>query len=221
MQELLIFVGVVFMGFFAIMNPISSVPIFLTLTEGEDEVSKQRIAFQSVFTAFLIVLFFVLSGHFILKIFGISFSALRIAGGILVALIGYEMLHGQRSSVSSPTKETIQKTLKEEDTSIAITPLGIPLLSGPGTIITAMSFASGGLLRLIITIIVFAFLCLITYYAFLSGERIKKAFGVSAFRVITRMMGLILSVIGVQMLITGVYSAVREFFQINSNLLIL
>lgn len=214
MFDLFMLAGVAFMGFFAIMNPLSSVSIFMALTENEPEEEKHKIAIQSVLTAFIIIVVFAVGGHYILKIFGISFSALRLAGGILVALIGYEMLHGQNSNINRPTKETIQKTIKEDST-IAITPLGMPLLAGPGTIITAMSFASGGIDRLIVTILAFGLLCLITYFSFLAGEKIKNFLGTSALKVITRMMGLILTVIGAQMFINGVYSAVLEFSGIN------
>lgn len=199
------------MGFFAIMNPISSVTIFLALTADEDNDETKKIAFQSVLTAFIIILVFSVAGHFILKLFGISFTALRIAGGVLVALIGYEMLQGHHSNVNRPSKETIQKTIKEEDATVAVTPLGIPLLAGPGTIITAMSFAGDGLPSLIITMSMFALLCLITYFTFVSGRKIQELLGASALKVITRMMGLILTVIGTQMLLMGIYGAINEF----------
>lgn len=215
MSELIIFAGIVFMGFFAIMNPLSSVSIFIALTADETEEEKKKIALQSVVTAFLIILVFSIAGHFILKMFGISFSALRIAGGILVAKIGYDMLQGKNSNVIRPSKETIQETIKEEDPTVAITPLGMPLLAGPGTIITAMSFSSGGIDRLIITIISFGILCLITYFSFIAGDKIKKVLGTSTLKVITRMMGMILTVIGIQMLINGTYSAVLEFSGIS------
>lgn len=215
MFDLLVLAGLAFMGFFAIMNPLSSVSIFIALTENETNEEKHKIAVQSVLTAFIIIVIFAVGGHIILKIFGISFSALRLAGGILVAIIGYEMLHGKNSNINRPTKETIQETIKEEDSTTAITPLGMPLLAGPGTIITAMSFASGGVDRLLVTIIAFGLLCLITYFSFRAGEKIKDFLGTSALKVITRMMGLLLTVIGTQMFINGVYSAVLEFSGIS------
>lgn len=198
------------MGFFAMMNPISGISIFLALTLEEDEEETRRIAFKSLLTAFIIVVVFAVAGHFILKIFGISFTALRLAGGILVGLIGYEMLHGKTSTVNKPSKDTIQDTI-DKDSTLAFSPLGTPLLAGPGVIITAMNFASGCVEKLLITVATFALLCLMTYFAFLSGRKIKDFLGMSVLKVITRMMGLILAVIGVQMLIEGIYSAIREF----------
>ena len=198
------------MGFFAIMNPISGVSIFLTLTNNEDTQTAKKIAFQSVLTAFIIVVIFSVAGHLILKVFNISFTALRLTGGILVGFIGYDMLHGKHSSVHRPSEETIEQTM-EEEASVAFAPLGTPLLAGPGVIITAMNFASSGIYSLIITIVNFGLLCIITYYSFLSGKKIKELVGISTLKVITRMMGLILAVIGMQMLIEGIYSAIKEF----------
>jgi len=103
----------------------------------------------------------------------------------------------------------------EEEGSVAITPLGIPLLAGPGVIITAMNFSAGGWANCIITIFSFGLLCIITYFVFVFGKKIKKIMGTSILKVITRMMGLILAVIGIQMLIDGTYSAVREFQAVN------
>lgn len=212
--ELFIYLCVVFAGFFAIMNPVSGVSVFLTLTFGESEENIKLIAFQSTLTAFLIVVCFSLAGNFVLSFFGVSFTALRLTGGVLVSIIGYQMLQGQSSYVNKPTRETLDKVIQEEG-SIAVTPLGIPLLAGPGVIITAMNFSAGSRSNLVITILAFFLLCFLTYYTFIFGKHIFKLLGVSALKVITRMMGLILAVIGVQMLIEGIYSAVNEFHSNN------
>ena len=210
MLEKLIYTGVVFMGFLSIMNPISAISIFLTLTVNEDEASSKKIAFQSTLTAFLIVVCFSIAGNYLLHFFGVTFTALRLTGGILVGLIGYEMLQGQTSQVNKPTQETIEKVIKEES-SIAVTPLGIPLLAGPGVIITAMNFSAGHSYNMLITILSFGILCIITYYCFIFGKDIKRVLGASFLKVVTRMMGLVLTVIGMQMLIEGIYSAIRDY----------
>ncbi len=209
MIDSLVYTGIVFMGFSAIMNPISGISIFLTLTRHMKEEQSKIIAFKSVLTAFIIVAVFAIAGNFFLNLFGVSFTALRLAGGVLVALIGYEMLQGKASSINEPSKEALDETIEEEG-SIAITPLGIPLLAGPGVIITAMNFSAGGIKNLIITIFSFGLLCVLTYYAFIFGKNIKEMMGSSALKVLTRMMGLVLIVIGTQMLIEGAYSAFQE-----------
>lgn len=208
MLEKFIYAGVVFAGFLSIMNPLAGISIFLTLTENETKDDSQKIALGAVSTAFIIVLVFALAGHFLLSFFGVTFTALRLAGGVLVALIGYEMLQGKQSAISNSSND---ENGGEEKASVAVTPLGIPLLAGPGVIITAMNFSTGNYINLIIMILAFGLLCIITYFVFVSGEKIKKMLGADTLKVITRMMGLILVVIGAQMLIEGVYSAVQEF----------
>ena len=202
----------VFMGFFAIMNPIANTPIFLGLTSEDDPVDRRKIAAKALIVSFVIIVVFSAGGKLIFDLFGITLSAFRIMGGILVALIGYQMLHGgEHSSVQHPSKEDKQKSLDAE-LEVAITPLAMPILAGPGTIATAMNFASAsGVSGFVVTVGAFLVLCIISYVFFVSGERIVKYIGDNGIKVVTRMMGLILAVIGVQMLIQGVGGAVTEF----------
>lgn len=216
----LVYAGIVFAGFLAIMNPIACISIFLTLTHGEEDEEIKKIALHSVITAFAIVVIFSSAGHILLNFFGVSFTALRLAGGILVGLIGYEMLQGKESLISKPSRQSIEKTIKEES-SVAVTPLGTPLLAGPGVIITAMNFSTGTISHLIITIFAFGLLCIITYYCFILGKRIKKFLGESSLRLVTKMMGLILIFIGTQMFLGGIYSAIHDFSKTKHTLSLL
>jgi len=199
----------VFMGFFAIMNPIANTPIFLGLTAEDTPEVRRRVAAKAVLTAFALIVVFSLLGKLIFQLFGITLPAFRITGGVLVALIGYNMLHGERSKVHHPGGASQQVSL-EAALSVAVTPLAIPILAGPGTIATAMNFAStGGIDDMLVTIGAFALLCLISYIFFVSGQRLVAFLGESGLGVITRIMGLILAVIGVQMLIDGIAGAIR------------
>jgi multiple antibiotic resistance protein len=201
----------VFMGFFAIMNPIANTPIFLGLTASDSADIRKQVAAKSLLIAFALIVTFALLGKLIFSLFGITVPAFRIMGGILVALIGYQMLHGEQSAVHQSSPEDQQASL-EAALSIAVTPLAIPILAGPGTIATAMSFASaGGLVEVVVTIAAFALLCLITYGFFIYGERLVHYLGQAGLSVVTRIMGLILAVIGVQMLITGVAGAIDAY----------
>lgn len=215
MFEHLVYASVDFMGFFAIMNPIAGISIFLSLTEHKTEESAKKIAFHAVLTAFLIVVFFSIAGNFVLKMFDITFTAMRLTGGIIVALIGYDMLHGMDSQIESAGNKDVECENEKEENTIAYTPLGVPLLAGPGVIITAMNFSAGSGANLLITIVSFGLLCAITYYVFIFGKKIKKIVGASTLKVITKMMGLILAVIGVQMIIAGIYSAINEYNVLN------
>lgn len=201
----------VFMGFFAIMNPIANTPIFLGLTAADPPEIRRQIARKSLLLAFALVVAFSFLGKLIFSLFGITLPAFKIMGGILVAMIGYQMLHGEQSAVHQSSSEDRQASIKAA-LSIAVTPLAIPILAGPGTLATAMNFAAaGGLLETLITIVTFAVLCLITYLFFIYGERMVRYLGQAGLSVITRIMGLILAVIGVQMVIEGVAGVIAAY----------
>lgn len=203
MSELYTQAITVFLGFFAIMNPIANTAVFTGLTGDADKATQARIAFKSLLITFFVITAFALLGKTIFHLFGITLPALRATGGILVFLVGYHMLNGSGSHLHSSESG--------EDADIAISPLAVPLLAGPGTIATAMNYsATGGLLGIGVTISVFALLCLITYICFLSSSRILKLLGTSGLAIVTRLMGLILAVIGTQMLMEGVAGALKS-----------
>ncbi len=195
------------MAFFAIMNPIANTPIFIGLTADDDHATRKQVALSAICLAFLIVFCFCVLGKAIFELFGITLPAFRIAGGILVALVGFQMLHGEQSKIHNPSyKENMDA--KEAELSIAISPLAMPILAGPGTITTAMNYsATGKLSGIVITIVTFAVLCVITYVFFIFGHGLVKFIGKNGIKVVTRLMGLILTVIGTQMVIQGIHGA--------------
>ncbi|MDD3449527.1 MAG: MarC family protein [Gammaproteobacteria bacterium] len=204
MSNLASHVLVVAGGYFAIMNPIANAAIFTSLTAGMDERVVRRIALRSVVTAFAVVLAFILLGKLVFEFFGITLPALRIAGGIMVFLIGYHMLHGRPSAFHAASGG-----VDDGADSIAVSPLGIPILAGPGTIAVSMSYsATSDLLQIGVNALVFLALCAVTYLCFRLGERVENRIGASGLRVTTQLMGLILAVIGVQMGVDGVLGAV-------------
>lgn len=215
MDGLWLHLGTVFMGFFAIMNPIANVPIFLSLTSQDDEQTTKAIAFRALLLAFIIITVFALMGQFIFTLFGISLSAFRITGGLLVFLIGFHMLQGNSSSVHHPDSAQVEESKaksgdlqREAALSVAVSPLALPILAGPGTIATAMSFSAvGGIAEMLITIGTFGALCIVTYLFFIFGGKLVNYLGSAALGAITRMMGLILAVIGTQMAIEGIKGA--------------
>ena len=196
------------MAFFAIMNPIANAPLFLGLTQSLDAPTRRGIALRSVLLAFGIVAVFTILGRQIFDVFGITLPAFRIAGGTLVALVGYDLLQGQSSSVHAPTAEDNARS-RDAALSIAISPLAMPILAGPGTIATAMSFAAGSTLPEVVRVLTaLALVCVATWAAFLGSESLVRFLGQNAIKVVSRLMGLILAVIGVQMLIVGIRGAV-------------
>ncbi len=207
MESMLLHAATVFMGFFAIMNPIANVPIFLGLTSDDDEQTSAAVALRSLVLAFLIVTLFSVAGRVIFELFGLTLPAFQITGGLLVFLIGFHMLQGNQSNIQHPSEEDKQKS-REATLSVAVSPLAMPILAGPGTITTAMNFsAGGGVMEVVVTIAMFAVLCVVTYILFVFGEKLVTYIGASALGVITRMMGLILAVIGTQMVIEGLRGA--------------
>jgi multiple antibiotic resistance protein len=202
----------VFMGFFAIMNPIANTPVFLGLTEGDDSAVRKKVAAKALIASAIIILVFCAAGNLIFHLFGITLPAFRITGGLLVALVGLHMLQGGgHSPIQHPSEADKQKSIDEE-LEVAITPLALPILAGPGTIATAMNFASGGTIsEFVVTVTAFIVLCVITYAFFVSGERLVRFLGENGIKVVTRLMGLLLAVIGVQMVLVGIGGALTAF----------
>jgi len=192
----------VFLGFFAIMNPIANTAAFAGLVGDKSKAEQIKIAAKALVITFIVILSFALLGKAIFHLFGITISALRITGGILVFLVGYHMLNGHTSKMHSAQEH--------DETDIAVSPLAVPLLAGPGTIATAMNYSSsGGVSGILVTLSVFAVLCIITFFCFIFSSRILALIGKSGLDIVTRLMGLILAVIGMQMVIVGVTSVVK------------
>ena len=195
-----------FMAFFAIMNPISNLPAYMALVADDSQKISRKIAFRSLLIAFVIITVFIFSGDFIFKVFGITIVSFRIAGGILVAVIGYHMINGNHSP---SYKGMEQQAVNSDPMSIAISPLAMPLFAGPGTITTALSLAHGGLQNQLITVVAFALLCVITYLLLRSAKQIAGFLGENLMKIITKMMGLLLFSIGIQMIIVSVQTLIK------------
>ena len=195
-----------FMAFFAIMNPISNLPAYMALVADDSQKISRKIAFRSILIAFVIITVFIFSGDFIFKVFGITIVSFRIAGGILVAVIGYHMINGNHSP---SYKGMEQQAVNSDPMSIAISPLAMPLFAGPGTITTALSLANGGLQNQLITVVAFALLCVITYLLLRSAKQIAGFLGENLMKIIPKMMGLLLFSIGIQMIIVSVQTLIK------------
>ena len=198
MDNLITFSITVFTGFFAIMNPISNMPIFLSLVQGADKETKQKINRKAVFIAFVIISIFVILGKFIFELFGITIPAFKITGGILIFYVGFEMLQSKKSNVKH-----LQKTNIDEN--IAVSPLAIPILAGPGTIVTAMNFVSNATyVHIGLVLLIFGLMCLLTYITFSLSDFIAEKIGDNVISVIGKIMGLIIAIIGTSMVIEGI-----------------
>ena len=202
-NQLLIFSITVFTGFFAVMNPIANLPVFLGLVEDADKKTINRIARNSTITAFVIVTVFVFFGKFIFDAFNITVPAFKMTGGILLFYVGFEMLQSKRPSAHS------QNSIPVDD-GVAISPLAIPILAGPGTIITAANYAAGvDYVHISIVIAIFALMTFLTYLTFSAANLIVKKLGANLIAVVGKIMGLLLAIIGMDMLIEGIKLAFK------------
>jgi multiple antibiotic resistance protein len=216
MKELIGHSLTVFLALFAVMNPIANAAVFIGLTGDCDQASRKRIALKSIITAFCIVLFFCVLGKAIFELFGITLPAFRITGGVLIFIVGFQMLQGKQSNLHHPEQASPPQDATEADSAqqpdVAISPLAIPILAGPGTIATAMNYsATGNHLKIAVTVSAFLLLCFITFLAFIFAENLVRVVGRSGIDVVTRLMGLILAVVGTQMLIEGIHGATKVF----------
>ncbi|NTW24907.1 MAG: MarC family protein [Lentimicrobium sp.] len=188
----------VFMAFFAIMNPIVNIPVFVKLTETANEKKKKEIAKTATLVAFIIGLAFILAGKYIFEIFGLTIPAFKVFGGVLIFFIGFEMLQSKKSSIHQNEKTAF-------DDGVAISPLAIPILAGPGTIVTAMNFVvKANFFHVLLMVLIFGLIIYLTYLAFIYSKYIIRLVGSKNFVIIGKIMGIILGVLGVNMLIEGI-----------------
>jgi multiple antibiotic resistance protein len=200
----------VFMGFFAMLNPLGNLPVFVGMVGDFDEKVQRKIAIKSVTVAFSIIAVFSVFGHIIFRLFGITLPAFQIAGGLIVFVMGYNLLNAADSPMSTQAVHNRKDMVKKAE-DMAITPLGTPLLAGPGTISASMNFVGveKSIINAILVISIFAIMCVITFFLFVSGKSLFKHVNPGILKVVTRVMGLILAVIAIQMMISGIGGAIH------------
>ena len=197
-------------GFFAMMNPAGNLKVFMKLVENRQQYLVKQIALKAVMYAFIIITLATLFGNYIVfQFLFLSVDTFRVVGGILITTIGFQLLNGKIASAHAPLGI---KRKNLSDDRIALTPIAIPMLSGPGTILLAMNFSGINQDELHILMILFglALNCIFCYVVFIYAEKIQNKIGKDAINVISRLMGLIVSVMGVQMLIVGTTEIIRD-----------
>lgn len=198
----LAFFTVCFPSMFSIVDPIACVPIYLALVGNEERAEQRRTAIRAVMTATLVLGLFAASGTALFHFFGITIPAFKVAGGILLFTMSLEMMRAKTSPVKSTPEEASEAKAKDD---VAIIPLGIPLLSGPGAIATAMMWSSraqemGEKVALYVSI---GLVALIALGALAFAGSIVKLLGKTGINVISRIMGLILAATAAQFVIDG------------------
>lgn len=185
---------------FAVMNPFGILPTFLALTSTYSPPEQRHIARRAVLNSFVILLVFLLLGNVILNLFSITINAFRVAGGILLFGIAYDLLHAKLSPIQSPYNQESRPT---QD--ISMTPLALPIIAGPGTITTVMALVAQPKVVQTSVAVFVAFVVVLTavYVIFYYASAINNRLGQERLNVITRLMGFVLSIIAVQMAATG------------------
>ena len=197
------FILLTFSSLFTLINPIGITPILLSMTEDESDSEYQVIIKKGIITAYIILTIFAIMGDLIFKFYGITIYAFMIAGGILFLRNSFDMIDSKISRESSTPLETKEAIQKED---ISVTPIGIPLIAGPGAITSIMilsSQTSSYVDKCIVHINILITL-IITYIILLLGKKISKKIGTTGIRIIQRIMGLILLVISIQFIINGI-----------------
>lgn len=200
MEDLLPFALLCFTSFFTLTNPLGTMPVFLTMTNGMNDHERKAIVRRATIVSFITLMVFTFSGQFLFKFFGISSNGFRIAGGFIIFKIGFDMLQARYSNAK--LKEEEVKTYADD---ISITPLAIPMLCGPGAIANAImlmddasTFTLKGTLIGIIALVYF-----ITFLILQASTRLVRILGETGNNVMMRLMGLILMVIDVECFVSG------------------
>ena len=190
-----------FTSFFTLTNPLGTMPVFLTMTNGMDNDERKRIVRRATIISFIILMVFTFSGQFLFKFFGISTNGFRIAAGFIIFKIGYDMLQARFTSTKLKDEE-----IREYANDISITPLSIPMLCGPGAIangIMLMDDAKTWDLKLTLVGVI-ALVYILTYLILKESTRLVKVIGETGNNVMMRLMGLILMVIAVESFTGGI-----------------
>ncbi|MCD6180476.1 MAG: NAAT family transporter [Bacteroidales bacterium] len=207
-HELLTISLLYFTSFFTLINPLGSMPVFLTMTSNLSKAERTKTALKAVLTAFITLMIFAFGGQMLFDFFGISVNSFRIAGGIIFFMMGYDMLNARLSSL----KNIPQENIKDYVDDISVTPLGIPMIAGPGAItnsIVLMEDSNSFTLKAILfgTII---FTMLLTLIIYLGGSRITKILGETGNKIMLKLMGLIVMVIAVEFFFAGLGPILRD-----------
>jgi multiple antibiotic resistance protein len=196
-----------FVSLFTMVNPFPVVPVYLSMTSGLPVPQARRVALRATVTALFVMVFFAVTGRLIFRFFHISLDSMRIVGGILFFFIGYEMLQARLTR----TKHD-EETATEYAEDIAITPLGTPMLSGPGTITSVILLMneSGTLWHRAALFAAMILVAALTYVMLVGGQSLLARLGTSGHKVMTRIMGLIVMVIAVEFFFAGLGPIVKK-----------
>ena len=189
---------------FFLVDPFAAIGSFLAITEGGDAARRKRMARKGALTCFIVLTSFAVGGQLLFRLFGITLPAFEIAGGLILLLIGLDMLQAKRSATQEAKGDTEEASHKED---AGIVPLGLPMLAGPGAISTVMVLVgqTAGLWRWEMGAILgsIALTSLASYWVLAGAGRVLKVLGETGIRVLVRVMGLLLVALAMQYFVNG------------------
>jgi multiple antibiotic resistance protein len=196
-----------FTALFAIVDPIAVIPVFLSLTDRYTSHERASVSLKACIIACVILCIFAVTGEGIFRLFGISIPAFRIAGGILLLLLGIAQLEAHRERVK--TEEENESFARED---ISIFPLATPLLAGPGSISTVVLQSSEvhGPIQYILFLAAIVLVFVLTYFSLKSAPHLYRLLGQTGINLVTRIMGIILTAIAIQFIIDGIMGVVAQ-----------
>ena len=212
METIIPYALLCFTSFFTLTNPLGTMPVFLTMTNGLSDDERKHIIKRATIVSFVILIAFTLCGQFLFKFFGISTNGFRIAAGFIILKIGYDMLQARYSNAKLKDEE-----IKAYVNDISITPLSIPMLCGPGAIANGIILMSDATtLDLKITLIVMiAVVYLLSYIVLRLSTRLVSIIGETGNNVMMRLMGLILMVLAVECFVGGLKPILIDIIQMS------
>jgi len=190
---------------FTIIDPIGMVPVTLAVTSSVEPGALPRTVNRAVLVASVIIFFMALVGQYLLSYLGITLPAFSIAGGILLLLISIDMLFARPSRAKETPDEEMEA--KEHEQQVAVFPLAIPMIAGPGTIATVLlleSLSRGDHVKLAIVYGAFAVALFVTWLVMRCAPLVMRVMGRTGVSVVTRLLGIILSALAVQFILNGV-----------------
>ena len=194
-------------SFFTLINPLGTMPIFMTMTSELDNTSRNKTAKKASIVAFLTILIFAFSGQLLFKFFGISVNSFKIVGGVIFFIMGMDMLQARLGQVKIKDSE-----IKSYINDISITPLAIPMICGPGALTNAIVLMeqANTIDKKIILVSSILIVMFLTYLILLSSSKIIKLLGETGNNVLMRLMGLIVMVIAVEFFFSGLKPIIHE-----------
>lgn len=185
-----------------VVDPFGVVPIFLSITAGDSAKRAREMALRACLVGGGLLIFFALFGGLVFKVFGVTLSAFRVAGGVLLLITSLDMLRGRTSQTKTSPAEELESAQKED---VAVVPLAMPLLAGPGSIATVMVLMSRGtgILTAVPVVISIVLTFVASYYTLRGAHIVLRALGESGVAILQRLMGLILAAIAVQFIAEG------------------